>query len=242
MERQILITNDDGILSDGIVRLAECAKEYGEVWVVAPESQRSAASHCITLRSPIDAWPHDFPVEGIHAYASTGFPADCIRIGCLSIMPRKPDLVLTGINYGYNVATDLQYSATAGAAFEASFQGIPAIALSEAGDFEGGIHETTDHYLKEILDELIGKDPGKNQIFNVNFPACPLAECRGILRNRSVSSRAIFEDRYTMEEELPGGRIRYMVKGMPNRECEEGTDFRALMDNYVSMGVVRNVG
>ena len=118
--RKILITNDDGIYSDGIIRLAQTAKEFGEVWVVAPESQRSAMSHSITLRHPIEAWNVDFPVEGVHAYACDGTPADCVRIGVLNIVPGKPDNVFSGINYGYNVASDIQYSATAGAASSAA--------------------------------------------------------------------------------------------------------------------------
>ena len=128
----ILITNDDGIEADGLIRLAEAAKEFGEVWVVAPKRERSAASHSITLRRHIDVYPHnDFPVEGVKAYHCSGKPADCVRVGALAVMPEKPDLVLSGINYGYNSATDIQYSATVGAAFEAAFQGIHAIALSE---------------------------------------------------------------------------------------------------------------
>ena len=147
-----MITNDDGIDADGIVRLARAAIEFGEVWVVAPDNQRSAMSHSITLRHSIDAWKVEFPVPGVHAYACDGKPADCVRIGALNIVPGKPDHVFSGINYGYNAASDLQYSATAGAAFEASFQKIHAIAFSE-GACEN--HEVTDRYLKEIIAETI---------------------------------------------------------------------------------------
>lgn len=129
--KKILITNDDGIDSDGIIRLAKIAVEFGEVWVVAPESQRSAMSHSVTLRHGIEAWKVDFPVSGVHAYACDGTPADCVRIGVLNIVPGKPDHVFSGINYGYNVASDIQYSATAGAAFEAAFQKVHTIAFSE---------------------------------------------------------------------------------------------------------------
>ena len=79
--QKILITNDDGIQSDGIIRLARAAKKYGKVWVVAPDGQRSAMSHRITLHETIEFFPVDFPVEGVHAYASTGTPADCVRFG-----------------------------------------------------------------------------------------------------------------------------------------------------------------
>ena len=87
----------------------------------------------------------DYPVEGVHAYACDGMPTDCVRVGVLNIVPGKPDVIFSGINNGYNVASDIQYSATAGAAFEAAFQGFGAIALSEnAGDCT----EVTDYYLR----------------------------------------------------------------------------------------------
>ena len=236
--RKLLLTNDDGIDSDGMIRLAEAAREFGEVWVIAPLHQRSAASHCITLREPIDVYPYDFPVEGVRAYACTGTPADCVRVGGLSVMPYKPDVVLSGINYGYNAATDLQYSATVGAAMEAVFQGYGAIALSEDMN---DCHETTDAYLNGILNEYIDVRPGYASIVNVNFPGCKLSECNGVLRDRMTSRSSFFHDRYKTLGKLEGGGVRYMVEGIHNYEAEEGTDFYALMHNYVSVGIVHNI-
>ncbi len=238
MNRRILITNDDGIESDGIRRLAEAAKEFGEVWVVAPESQRSAASHSITLRHPIDVHPYNFSVEGVHAFSCTGTPGDCVRVGSLSIMPQKPDVVFSGINFGYNVASDIQYSATAGAAFEGEFQGYLSIAFSEGMN---GCHEVTDRYLKEIIAELIDTPYTPGQILNVNFPKCKLEECNGILRDRKVSRKAFFTDSYRAVEEFANGGVSLMVDGKYIPQNEEGTDYGAVMDNYVSIGVVRNI-
>lgn len=237
--KKILITNDDGIDSQGIVRLAEAAKDFGEVWVVAPMHQRSAASHCITLREPIDVYPHDFPVKGVKAFACSGMPADCVRVGGLSVLPSKPDVVLSGINDGYNMATDLQYSATVGAAFEAAFQGWLAIALSER---YGGPREVTDAYLKEVLKECLDMKTACDQVINVNFPGCSLAGFRGIKRGCKTSASSIFKDHYNVIEELEGGGKRYMVEGVHNEECEDGTDFKALMDNYISIGIINNIG
>ena len=239
IKRRILITNDDGIDSDGIARLAQAAKEFGEVWVVAPAHQRSAASHCITLREPIDVYPHDFSVKGVHAYSCSGTPADCVRVGGLSVMPAKPDVVLSGINFGYNVATDIQYSATAGAAFEAAFQGYIAIALSE---HMNGCNEVTDAYLADILKEYIDVRLGHGRIVNVNFPGCPLSGFKGILRDRKTSSDSLFHDHYNVIGELENGGLRYMIEGVHNEQAEEGTDFRAVVENYISIGIVSNVG
>lgn len=235
--RKILITNDDGIDSDGIVRLARVAIEFGEVWVVAPDSQRSAMSHSITLRHSIEAWKVDFPVPGVHAYACDGKPADCVRIGALNIVSEKPDHVFSGINYGYNLASDLQYSATAGAAFEAAFQKIHTIAFSEDAC---ELHEVTDRYLKEIIVELLNKPLGINQIWNVNFPGCRLVECNGILRDREVSTDVFYKDRY-IETTVSEGKISYMVEGIRNYNASEGTDLKAIFDNCVSIGIATNI-
>ena len=235
--RKILITNDDGIDADGLIRLAKAAAEYGQVWIVAPESQRSAMSHGITLRHSIEAWKVEFPVPGVHAFACNGTPADCVRIGVLNIVPGKPDHVFSGINYGYNTASDLQYSATAGAAFEAAFQRIHTIAFSEDAC---EMHEVTDRYLKEIIGELLDKPLSINQIWNVNFPGCELSECRGVLRDRAVSTDEFYKDRY-IETEVSEGKISYMVEGIRNYDAEEGTDLRAILDNFVSVGIATNI-
>lgn len=235
--RKILITNDDGIFSDGIRRLAETAIKFGEVWVVAPDGQRSAVSHSVTLREGVDVWKVDFPVAGVHAFACGGMPADCVRIGSLSIVPGAPDHVFSGINYGYNVATDIQYSATAGAAFEAAFQKLHTIAFSEDAV---EMHEVTDRYLEEIMALLIDKPLGRDQIWNVNFPGCPLSECGGILYDRKVSHDDFYKDHY-IETPLPDGKIRYKVEGVRHWEASEGTDLKAILDNCVSVGIATNI-
>lgn len=237
--KKILITNDDGIQADGLIRLAKAARAFGEVWVVAPDRQKSAAAHSITLHSPVDVCPCDFPAEDVRAFSCTGTPADCVRIGIRAILPAKPDLVLAGINYGYNVGSDIQYSATAGGAFEAAFQGITGIAFSEDASF---CHETTDVFLHKVLEELADKKLDEAHIWNVNFPGCAADECRGILYNRTVSRREIYDDSYQVVGELPGGGTRYMVNGRYQEEAEPETDFRAVLDHYVSIGTVTNVG
>ncbi len=236
--RKILITNDDGIDADGIIRLAEAAREFGEVWVVAPDGQRSAASHSITLREPVDIYPYDFPIEGVHAYSCSGTPGDCIRVGSLSVMPDRPDVVMSGINFGYNVASDIQYSATVGAALEGEFQGYHSIAFSEGLN---GIHETTDRYLKEIMAELVDKDYKPGFIYNVNFPGCRLSDCKGILRDREVSRSSFYIDSYKEVKKLDNGGVSYMVDGTFSPKAEGGTDFGAILDHYVSIGLVENL-
>ena len=236
--RKILITNDDGIEADGLIRLAEAAKEFGELWVVAPAHQRSAASHSITLRDPLYVKECSFPVSGVRAFSCSGMPADCVRVGSLSVMPYKPDVVLSGINYGYNVASDTQYSATVGAALEAAFQGYNGIAVSEESVDN---HDTTDAYLKELLAEYIDRAPERNSIVNINIPGCDRTECRGILRDRITSAGSFFHDRYKKLGEEEDGSVIYMVDGIYNEDAEPDTDFRAVVDRYISVGIVHNI-
>lgn len=238
MVRNILVTNDDGIHSDGIVRLANAARRYGKVWVVAPDAQRSAASHSITLNAPLEVWPAAFEVDGVSAFACSGMPSDCVRLAAKGLIHAVPDVVLSGINYGYNMATDIQYSATVGAALEASFLGIRAIALSEN---DAPCHEVTDAYIDRVLEELIDLDPGPDQIWNVNFPGCEMSECTGILEDRIMSHRIVYDDIYDPVERSKDGKVRYAVRGIPCRDAEEGTDFSAILHRAVSIGKVHNV-
>lgn len=236
--KRIMITNDDGVKADGIIRLAKAVKSYGEVWVVAPDVQKSGASHSINLHTPISVSEVEFPVEGVKAFAVSGSPADCVRIGVLNLLPKKPDLVFSGINFGYNAGTDVMYSGTIGAAMEAVFQGIPSIALSE-GTNEGYI--ITDLWLDKILSEIMGMRHGTDNILNINFPTCKPEELKGILRNRFVSKSCIYKDTYICNT-LPDGTKTYMINGEYQENAEDGSDLKALFDKYISIGTVNNIG
>lgn len=234
---RILITNDDGINADGIIRLAKVAKKFGEVTIVAPDSQRSAMSHSLTLKRNIKVWQVDFPIDGVKAYACDGNPADCIRLGIMNICKVKPDIIFSGINYGFNVAGDIQYSATAGAAFEAVFNGIRAIAFSEENK---EIHEVTDAYLENIIREYIDRPLNQNEIWNVNFPGCQLNECKGILEDRKVSFDPFYADRY-IENKIDDITYEYILGSKRNFKGSKGTDLDAIINNYISIGKVKNI-
>ena len=234
---KILITNDDGIDSDGLLRLVKASVKCGEVWVVAPDSQKSASSHAITLREHIDVYPVRYPVPGVTAYICSGTPADCVRVGYVHLMKDKPKYVFSGINYGYNSATDIQYSGTVGAALEGEFQGAYSVAFSERAC---ECHEVTDRYLDEMIDKYLRCDLKAGQIVNINFPGCRLKDCRGVMENVKVSRGVFYTDRYKETEKLDGEGIRLMVDGIYGEECEEGTDQWALINNFVSVGIVNN--
>ena len=234
--RKILVANDDGITSEGIIRLAALAKEFGEVWVVAPVKQFSAMSHAATFWDPLDVWPVDFPVEGVHAYATSGTPADCVCVGINAVMPVKPDLVFCGINKGFNIASDIQYSATCGAAFEAASHGIHTIAFSEHHEAP---HDVADKYIRKIAEELIDKPLGKNEIWNVNFPGCTVEECKGIRYDCIVSQDNFYAGGYNVIAR-DGSKVTYRIDFARNWQASEGTDLCAIIENYVSVGKVKN--
>ncbi|MBK8480521.1 MAG: 5'/3'-nucleotidase SurE [Proteobacteria bacterium] len=121
----ILVTNDDGVLSDGLSRLAEALRAVGEVVICAPSRQQSAVSHGISLHEPLRV-----RTLGPQRYAVTGTPADAVFLALCEICPRRPDLVVSGINHGTNLGTDVFYSGTVAAAVEAALRGIPALAIS----------------------------------------------------------------------------------------------------------------
>ena len=242
---KILITNDDGISSDGLLRLAKEAAKWGEVWVVAPDSQRSAASHSLTIDVPLNVKPEHFGIEGVHAFSCSGLPSDCVRLGSKYIMPEEPDVVFSGINNGFNVGTDIQYSATVGAAFDAAMSGYPAIAFSEGFTLDerekDAEHIVTNAYLPKVVEELLNEDLVPGQVINVNFPDCPMDECGGILRNRRVSMGNPYIDTYRLREEREDGTRRYTIHWVDRNYADEGTDLRAILDGFVSIGVVNNI-
>lgn len=179
--RRILVVNDDGIGAEGIVRLAAAAKNLGEVWVVAPGQQCSAMSHCITVRGSLQNQAGGFPDTWRHGLQRGGNARRLCEGGNPPPYAGQADVVFSGINCGYNVGVDILYSGTVGAAMEALLNGIPAIAFSEE---RGGTSEVADAYILPVAQKLLEAGCAPDEIWNVNFPGCPLRELRGIRENR----------------------------------------------------------
>ena len=235
---RILVVNDDGIQADGIHHLAKMAVNLGEVWVVAPDQQCSAMSHRITVYGSIDVKKEQIPVDNVHAYRVYGSPADCVKIGIQYLMPEKPDIILSGINDGYNVGLDILYSGTVGAAMEGLLNGVPAIAFSRE---KNDNFEVVEKYLLTITKELLSRPIAKNEIWNVNFPGCSAKECKGVLEDRIPAQEQFFLDNYERTE-IEDGNFRLMASGIRNTNAAEGTDMKAVLDRYISIGkVVNNV-
>ena len=236
---RILVTNDDGIDSPYLAYLAQAALELGEVMVVAPMKQCSAMSQKITLdRRIVLERVRDYPVMGAEAFRIDGSPADCVRIVCRGAFGAQkiPDLVLSGVNDGANCGYDTLYSATVGAAMEAAIWPVPAICFSQKrGESDAVMKEQ----LAPILRELAGKDPGRGKVWNVNFPACPAESCRGIQYDRKPAQSLLYHDRYHMEEKKEDV-YDVILEAEEYTHAEEGSDIRALLDGYISVGLLQN--
>jgi 5'-nucleotidase len=238
---KILIVNDDSIDAPGIVVLARAAAELGEVWVAAPAEQCSAMSQKLTLRELIrvEQVP-DFPAPVRGAWRIGGTPVDCVKVAMEYLMENKPDLVLSGINNGFNAGQDIAYSGTLGAAFEAVRHNIPAIAISAAGDKY--LPEAEKHLLP-ILRELAEQQADPGSVWNVNFPVMKEGRpLRGILRDRLVCPVSMYQERYlpVLHEE---DSVVLECRGIPTPDAmiPEGTDAAAVRAGYISIGQVANL-
>jgi 5'-nucleotidase len=231
---RILISNDDGIDSAGIIVLEEIAKKFSnEVFVVAPTSNMSGAGHSLTLKSPLRLKE----IDNEH-FAVDGTPTDSVVMALRHIMNEKPDLVLSGINNDSNLADDITYSGTVAAAMEACLFGIPAIAfsqkISEDGSLNWDIPRTyAPIILKLIMDRF--KFP-EGVLLNVNFPSCDILEVKGI-KITSQGTRAI-ED-HVIQSIDPRGEPYFWLGPADYRKKEDDNDFNtdlgAVHNGYVSI-------
>ena len=234
---RILVVNDDGFEAEGLACLAKATLPHGEVTVVAPSWQCSAMSHRLILRKAMGLRRLPFPVQGVKdAYSLEGTPADCVKVALHVLMDPWPDVVLSGVNFGYNCGFDIAYSATVAAAIEARMKGIPAIAISQEAL---PCQEVRDAYLPGLLAELLHKDAGPGQIWNVNFPGCSLSDCRGIAYGQQVLQDYVFADAYHVERQTEDSLLVTECGEMEEGEVPEGTDLYAVRNGFVSVGTVR---
>ncbi len=177
---RILTTNDDGIGAPGLKTLREIAAELSDdVWTVAPETDHSGAGHSLSLRDPVRMRK----IDG-RTYAVRGTPTDCVIMAVRHIMfDHRPDLILSGINYGQNLAEDVTYSGTVAAAFEGTLVGIRCIALSQSFSFQDKRRPhwaTPKHFAPDLIRKLLKFDWPESVLMNINFPDCPPDETQGI--------------------------------------------------------------
>ena len=236
----ILIVNDDGIHAEGIFELARLAKRLGNVTVCAPMQQCSGKAHGITVVDRMLVRREtDFPVPGVTAYSVDGTPADAAMAGLCGILKEKPDFVFSGINDGYNTGIDALYSGTVGAAMEGLVHGVRAVAFSLGAGAAG--FDLIDAYFDELVRYVLEHPCGRNEIYNLNFPACAPENLRGILYD-CIPSEQEFYDIYNYTVE-PATRTTFYLKCAPAAPDRgpEGTDMDAVLQNYIAVGKLKNM-
>ncbi len=242
---RILITNDDGIHAPGLKVLAAIAEDLagpdGEVWTVAPAFEQSGVGHCINYTKPTM-----ISQMGDRRFSAEGSPADCVLAGVHSILPERPDLVLSGVNRGNNSAENTLYSGTIGAAMEAALQGLPAIALSQyygpdnkdlPDPFEASAQLGAE-VVRKILQAGFDLEATYERFYNVNFPPVPAKAVKGV-RAAAQGRRpgVVFgTDPFTS----PSGRSYLWIKGGDQRvPTAPDTDAALNLDGYVSVTPMR---
>ncbi|MCC7535192.1 MAG: 5'/3'-nucleotidase SurE [Deltaproteobacteria bacterium] len=227
----ILVSNDDGVGAAGIRTLARAMRAIGEVVVVAPANEQSAASHSFTLHRPLR---HQIVEPGVHVVDGT--PVDCVYVACCreGLLSRKPDLAVSGINDGYNLGSDVFYSGTIAAAREAAMRGIPSIAFSLAR--HGGDLEEAAIVCDALARALLAapRDPGPAPLLSVNIPP---GRPKGIVATR-LGARA-WEDRVHVRHD-PRGREYLWLGGVGvSSEMVEGADTHAIENGLVAVAPLR---
>ncbi|MBL8088287.1 MAG: 5'/3'-nucleotidase SurE [Chthonomonas sp.] len=229
---RILVTNDDGIRAEGLKAMVEVAQELGEVWVVAPDRERSACGHSLTMRDPLRVKPH--PWESAHAFELSGVPTDCVNVG-RELMDQRVDLVLSGFNHGPNLGFDITYSGTVAAAMEGALNGIRSVSASMAMfTEEAPLHLTTGKAaFRELLPRLLQLEWPALAFFNVNVPAIDRAELNAPVF--CSMGRRVYEDRIEKRED-PWGRTYYWQGGVVAMHRDQpNTDVEAINRGHVSV-------
>ena len=227
----ILVSNDDGIYSDGIRTLARHLKVLGKVIVVAPDQERSAASHSLTLHRPLRV-----KKLGADMYAVDGTPTDCITIGVKEILPRRPDIIVSGINKGANLGDDVHYSGTVSAALEGAIMGIQGIALSMMTREKDGFDDAS-RFAGRLTRKVLKEGLPTGVILNVNFPPVAAGKIRGFQFTKQ--GKRNYGD-IIAERIDPRGRKYYWVGGdQEGFENIPGSDCNAILSNYISITPIR---
>ena len=224
----IMVTNDDGIHAPGIRALAEAMQELGSVTVVAPDRERSAAGHSLTLHSPLRIFKLR---EGW--YAVDGTPTDCVNMGIHNMLPISPDLIVSGINHGANMGDDVTYSGTVAAAMEANLMGIPAIAFSLATFEKSDNFGDAAQMALRVARQVIANGLPSDTFLNVNIPDCQLADMQPTLVTRQ--GRRSFIGKIIDKTDPRGRKYFWIGSDVPNHNDEEGTDFHAINRRHVSV-------
>ncbi|WP_459195405.1 5'/3'-nucleotidase SurE [Wukongibacter baidiensis] len=229
---KILVTNDDGIFAEGIYRLAKKLSEKYEVVVVAPDRQRSATGHAITMHNPLRAKKIKFFDTDLNAWSVDGTPSDCVKLALEALLQEKPDFVISGINDGPNLGTDVLYSGTVSAAVEGAIHGIQSIAVSMAYTRDIDFNVGAD-FANKMVDELRLKKLPPHTLLNINVPKGSKEELGGA----KITTLGIRRYKNAFEKRHdPRGNEYYWLSGEVINEAQgEDSDISCIENKYVSV-------
>jgi len=231
--KNILLSNDDGIHSKGIWFLKEYFEKYFNVYIVSPDRERSATSHSISLYDPIRLKV----IEKDKVYSIDGTPVDSVHVALLGVIKDSIDVVVTGINSGPNLGSDVFYSGTVAAAFQATTFNLPAVAVSIDGSGEGLHLESAAYYAYKVVEKIDTFHIDNRVILNVNVPNLELDAIRGVEITRLGKIR--YKDNLIGREDPKGNKYFWIEGGNRGDTLEDGTDVKALHDNKVSITPLR---
>ena len=231
----ILITNDDGHAAKGLRKLVSLMRGIGEVAVISTDGVMSSKSHSATLRNPlyVNLVEEDNSGFGYKEYRCNGTPVDCVKLGYQKVLPRRPDLVVSGINHGSNAGSTVVYSATVSAAVEACMDGIPAVAFSLDCFDDDADFDHLDDFIVSIVRRVLSEGLPQGICLNVNFPKRGEQPIQGVRVCRQATGywREFFNDYYDSE-----GRLYFNLEGeFVSSDVVEGTDIFAVEHNFVSL-------
>jgi 5'-nucleotidase len=230
----ILVSNDDGITSKGILTLVNAMKQLGEVIVVAPDSPQSGMGHAITVGETLRL-EENFIFEGVRAFECSGTPADCVKMARHFVLKgqRQPDVVVSGVNHGSNSSISVLYSGTMSAAIEGAIEGTPSIGFSLCDYSHKAEMGHIEKYLVSITDMVLRKGLPKGVALNVNFPSNRTEPIKGVRVCRQANAKWIedFDERFDPH----GRRYFWMVGNFVNFDKGEDNDEWAIANNYVSV-------
>ena len=227
----ILVTNDDGIHSRGIFRLWETMEEIGNVTVVAPDTEKSAVGHAITISDPIRI--QEFIKNGgFRGFSVDGTPADCVKIAGTAICKNPPDIVISGINAGANVGNNIIYSGTVSAATEGTMYNISSIAISLASQKSQDFDFSTE-IARKVVKAVLKNGLPKGTLLNVNVPAIPPDKIKGIKITKQC--HVFLKDRFEKREDPSGIQYYWMTGEIVNPVDASDLDSSVLEDGYVSI-------
>ena len=229
----ILVTNDDGINAPGIRTLVSVIKDIGDVIVVAPDSPQSGMGHAITINSTLHSSKITPKNSEIIEYSCSGTPADCVKLAINELMPRKPDLCVSGINHGSNSSINVIYSGTMSAAIEAGIEGVPAIGFSLLDYSWNADFSQSKDFIRNITLNALNNGIPKGVVLNVNIPAVKKSDIKGVKICRQA--KAYWVEEFDKRKNPLGQEYYWLTGKFVNKDQGEDTDEWALKNNYISI-------